>query len=129
MPGKRKVRFTANFERNLSDLGDFLHEAQAPQAVESLINDLLETVIPNLERFPSLGRNFRDRAGLSVEVIARKAALASLLATLGQDSELREYVMKDHLLLYAVNTDTIFLLSIRHHKQLSFDFTSLWTRL
>jgi hypothetical protein len=48
--------------------------------------------------------------------------------------ELREYLSGDHLLLYSVGDDgsprkprtTIHLLSIRHHRQLSFDFEGFW---
>jgi len=40
---------------------------------------------------------------------------------------LREYVLKDYLLLYAlIDGATIILLSIRHHRQLSFDFEGHW---
>lgn len=48
------------------------------------------------------------------------------LAWLGEDSDIREYLMEDYLLLYAIVDRAIYLLSIRHHKQLSFDFAQLW---
>ena len=44
------VRLTANFERNLADIERFLTEAEAPQAYDALLDELLDTVIPNLER-------------------------------------------------------------------------------
>ena len=36
--------------------------------------------------------------------------------------------MAHHLLLYARMQGTVVLLSIRHQRQLSFDFDALWTR-
>ena len=42
---------------------------------------------------------------------------------------MREYVLKDYLLLYAlIDGATVYLLSIRHHRQLSFDFEGHWGR-
>ncbi|MCF8168010.1 MAG: hypothetical protein K9K38_21825 [Rhodoferax sp.] len=37
-------------------------------------------------------------------------------------ASLREYVMTQYLVLYGQVEDSIFLLSIKHHRQLSFDF-------
>ena len=59
---KPVVRLTANFERNLADIERFLTEAAAPHAFDGLLDELLDTVIPNLERFPGLGRSFLNRA-------------------------------------------------------------------
>ena len=56
MAKKCTVKLTANFECNLADIGQFLIEADAPHAYDGLLDDLLDTVIPNLERFPGLGR-------------------------------------------------------------------------
>ena len=39
---------------------------------------------------------------------------------------LREYVLKDYLLLYALIGGAIYLLAIRHQRQLSFDFEGHW---
>lgn len=37
-------------------------------------------------------------------------------------TSLREYVMTDYLVLYLQVEATVYLLSIKHHRQLSFDF-------
>ena len=50
------VKLTANFERNLEEIERFLVEADAPYAYDALLDELLKTVIPNLERFPDMGR-------------------------------------------------------------------------
>jgi hypothetical protein len=49
------------------------------------------------------------------------------LSVIAKDGEICEYVMSHYLLLYARFDATIYLLSIRHHRQLSFDFQSLWS--
>lgn len=120
------VSFTANFERNLEAIERFLLDVQAPQAFDALLDQLMDTVIPNLERFPDIGRLFLDRPARSVEVRNGLDALQRKLAAIGAGGELREYVLSDYLLLYARFGATLYLLSIRHHRQLSFDFESRW---
>lgn len=124
------IQLTANFERNLADIEQFLTEAQAPEAFDGLIEELLGTVLPNLERFPDLGRPFFSRTTGSAETcIAADALKARLDALAGTSSvSLREYVMSHYLVLYMQAEDTLFLLSIKHHKQLSFDFEGYWDR-
>ncbi len=122
------VKLTANFERNLAAIEQFLTEAEAPQAFDGLIDELLGTVLPNLERFPELGRPFFNRAIGSAEatnaIAALKAKLADVVGT--SLTSLREYVMNHYVVLYVQVDDTLFLLSIKHHKQLSFDFEGHW---
>ena len=128
MAKKHTVKFTANFERNLDAVEAFLDAAQAPQAFDALLADLTDTVIPNLERFPGMGRPFLDRTLRSVEVSNSVEGLRRKLKRIGAGGELREYVMSHYLLLYARFDRTIYFLSIKHHRQLSFDFDSLWTQ-
>jgi hypothetical protein len=52
--------------------------------------------------------------------------LTAKLRAIAQDGELREYVMTHYLVLYARLDATVYLLSIKHHRQISFDFESLW---
>ena len=52
MVKKLTVKLTANFERNLGEIELFLIDADAPQAFVGLLDELVATVIPNLERFP-----------------------------------------------------------------------------
>lgn len=126
MTAQHTVKLTANFERNLEELESFLIEADAPQAFDALLDELTDTVIPNLETFPGMGRLFLERPVHSVEVANGVARLTHQLAALAKDGELREYVMDHHLLLYARLKGTVYLLSIRHQRQLSFDFEALW---
>lgn len=120
------VKLTANFERNLADVEAFLLQAQAPQAFDALLDELADTVIPNLERFPGMGRSFLERQTRSIEVANGIARLKQQLGALAQDGDLREYAMTNYLVLYARIMGTVYLLSIRHQRQLSFDFQAHW---
>jgi plasmid stabilization system protein ParE len=128
MTTRIKIKLTANFERNLADIEQFLTEAEATPAFDDLIDELLGTVVPNLEQFPELGAPFFNRTVRSVEATNATAALKAKLVTLAgsSSSSLREYVMKHYLVLYVQVEDTLYLLSIKHHKQLSFDFEGHW---
>ncbi len=120
------VKLSANFEGNLAGIEAFLGEAEAPQAFDALLDELMDTVIPNLERYPSMGRSFLSRPIRSVEVGNGIDVLRSKLARLGEGAELREYILHHYLMLYALAGSEVFLLAIRHHKQLSFDLAALW---
>ncbi|MDP2793394.1 MAG: type II toxin-antitoxin system RelE/ParE family toxin [Sulfurisoma sp.] len=127
MTKKRVVKLTANFERNLEDIERFLIEIEAPRAYDALLDELLGTVIRNLERFPGMGRPFLARAARSVEVANALDALRARLSALTPDAEaLREYIMDNYLVLYVQIDENIHLLAIRHQRQLSFDFESHW---
>ena len=118
-----RVELTASFLERLDDIEAFLTEADAAFAFDELLVELRATVIPNLARFPRIGRRYLDNPPQSAEALA-------LLATLppGAASALREYLHGDYLILYtAMDAEAaVFLLSIRHHRQLSFDFARLW---
>lgn len=119
------VKLTANFERNLEEIEQFLIDAEAAPAYDGLLDELLETVIPNLERFPAMGPSFMARPLLSVETSNGIDVLQAKLGKIDGNAEIREYVLQNYLLLYAFTGKEIFLLAIRHHKQLSFDFNAL----
>jgi hypothetical protein len=50
-----------------------------------------------------------------------------LKARIGR-GEIREYLTGDYLILYALIGDAVYLLSIRHHRQLSFDIERFWPK-
>lgn len=125
MAGKTVIRLTANFERNLETIADFLLAAQIPQRFDALLDELIGTVIPNLERFPQMGRPFYERTIGSVEVRNAFDTLQKKLQAVAKEGEIREYLLTDHLILYVLHDGVIDLLSIRHHRQLSFDVNSL----
>jgi hypothetical protein len=106
MTSRRTVYATQNFADNLDEIERFI-----------------ETIIPNLQRFPGMGLDFLARRPGSAEALAR---LEVLRKRLGTGVEIREYITGDYLLLYAVRDDGIYLLSIKHHLQLSFDLKDHW---
>jgi hypothetical protein len=125
---KHPVKLTANFERNLEEIEGFLLQVGAPQAYDALLDELTDTIIPNLEKFPEVGRIFFSRPERSIEVSSSVERLKKQLHAIGKNGELRDYIFLDYLLLYARFGSVVYLLSIRHHRQLSFDFQGLWGR-
>ena len=103
------VKITANFERNLASIREVAH-----------LND---RVIPAVERFPDIGADFAARAPLSRE---GQFLFDRLVALAGPDAEVRQWIEGDYVILYLVRGGSIFLLSIKHHRQLSFDFGGHW---
>ena len=127
---KALVRFTANFEYNLSQISAYWAERDAPAAYTSLLEELGSVIVDNLERHPRIGRRFFDRASQSIEGRERVANLAERFGA----GDVREYLSGDYLVLYLYNNATaadkapavVDLLSIKHHRQLSFDFEGFW---
>jgi plasmid stabilization system protein ParE len=116
-----QVKFTASFIERLESIETFLAESDAPQAYDKLLDGLRRTVIPNLRRFPRIGRRYLDQPPQSAEAMTQLAALPP-----GAADALREYLHGDYLILYTLTSSTVYLLSIRHHRQLSFAFAKLW---
>lgn len=116
-----RVELTASFIERLEAIEAFLREAGALQAYNKLLDGLRRSVIPNLRRFPRIGRPYLDKPPQSAEAMAQLAALPR-----GAADALREYLHGDYLILYTLGGSTIHLLSIRHHRQLSFAFAKLW---
>lgn len=125
--GHYRVELTASFLERLDAIEAFLLEADTGFAFDALLAELRATVIPNLRRFPRIGRRYLDNPPSflpqSAEALAQLAALP-----IGAAHALREYLHGDYLMLYTVTEadTTVYLLSIRHHRQLSFDFARLW---
>ncbi len=117
------LRVTRNFSRNLDAIKAFLCEADAAAAFAELLDDLFAEVLPALEDFPDLGADFFRHPTTSLEALSRTRKLRRRL---GPDTFLRELIRGDYLLLYARRGQEVFLLSIRHHRQLSFDFSEHW---
>lgn len=122
-----RVEVTASFLERLDAIEAFLLEADAGFAFDRLLAELRATVIPNLQRFPRIGRRYLAHPPQTAEALAQLAALPA-----GAPDALREYLHGDYLILYTVldaspkTGAAVYLLSIRHHRQLSFDFAKLW---
>jgi hypothetical protein len=100
-----RVELTASFLERLDAIEAFLSEAGAGPAFDALLADLRATVIPNLRRFPRIGRRYLDNPPQSAEALAQLAAMPA-----GAPEALREYLHGDY--------HTVVLLSIRHHRHL-----------
>lgn len=118
-----RVELTKSFLERLDSIEAFLTEADAAFAFDDLLAELRATVIPNLARFPRIGRRYLDNPPQSAEALAQLTTLPP-----GAAGALREYLHGDYLMLYAAMDAeaTVYLLSVRHHRQLSFDFARLW---
>ena len=117
------VHAAANFERNLEAIRRFLAAADASGTFEGLLDALFDQVVPNLARLPELGRDFLARTPGSVEALTR---LERIAARLGPGVGVREYIHGDYLILYALKARDVYLLAIKHHRQLSFDLPAQW---
>lgn len=117
------VELAASFLACLESIETFLAEADAAHAYDDLLAMLRTDVIPNLRRFPQMGRPYLDQPPRSVEALAMLAMLPP-----GAVDSLRVYLAGDYLILYIVDKagSVTTLLSIRHHRQLSFDFGKIW---
>lgn len=111
-----RVVLTVGFNARLDEIEQFYAEVGAIGVMEALLLALQDTVIPNLERFPRMGRPYGHRDRL---LKGTRAALEGLPSR--QAKALREYLHGDYLILYAVTDPggVVQLLSIRHHRQLS----------
>jgi plasmid stabilization system protein ParE len=119
-----RVELAASFLARLDALEAFLVEADAGFAFDRLLAELRTTVVPNLARFPRIGRRYLDNVPRSAEALTLLASLPD-----GSANALREYLHGDYLMLYVVAEDKalVQLLTIRHHRELSFDFARLWS--
>lgn len=124
------VRVTANFESNLARIASWWAEQEAPHAYLALLEELRDTVVPNLARHLRIGRRFFARAGGSIESRERVARIQGQFSSI----EVREVLSGDYLVLYGLTERvskrgadaTVHLLAIRHHGELSFDFHDFW---
>lgn len=118
-----RVELTASFLERLAVIEAFLAQADAALAYDRLLDELRTTVIPNLKRFPRIGRRYLDQPPQSAEALAQLAALPA-----GAADRLREYLHGDYLILYTAATPghLVHLLSIRHHRELSYRFSRIW---
>ena len=118
-----RVELTDSFVARLHAIEAFLTEADAAFAYDDLLASLRATVVPNLARFPLMGRRYLDQPPQSVEALEHLSQMPA-----GAADGLRVYLHGDYLMLYvAMDANaTVYLLSIRHHRQLSFDFAGLW---
>jgi plasmid stabilization system protein ParE len=116
---------TRSFEANLERIERYLEEHDRPQVFVALLAELRSKVVPSLQSFPRLGYDLLARKPLSLEGVA---VAERLQRKLGEGVTVREYIFGEYLLLYALRGQDLYLLAIRHHRELSFDLRSFWSR-
>ena len=116
-----QVRFTANFAANLEQIAAYWDAQDFPRGADMLFDELEQRTLPMLEQHPRVGRLFMGRQPTTVQAQTLWQALQSRLGRSEPDSQVREYVMDDYLVLYLLTPAVIYLLAIRHHRQLAFD--------
>lgn len=119
-----RVQLAASFVERLNAIERLWAEDDAAFAFDDLLAELRATIIPNLARFPRIGQRYLDHPPQSAEALAQLGTL-----TVGAINALREYLHGDYLLLYVATKphETVYLLSIRHHRELTFDFAAHWS--
>ncbi|MBI3804972.1 MAG: type II toxin-antitoxin system RelE/ParE family toxin [Nitrospirae bacterium] len=124
MAGKlRTPVFSENFIRNLDAIQSFL-KPQGGRAFDDLLDRLVDEIVPMLRRYPQPGRLF-----LSHPIHSREGQLLlrKLKAKMKKGDDLREFVSEESLILYLLRGTRIIFLSIKHHRQLSFDLRRFWS--
>jgi hypothetical protein len=118
----RRPIFTENFSANLIAIENFLgREGEA--SFKTLLHRLFDDIIPILCRFPHSGHVFLSHPIRSAEA---KTVAKKLRVRLRDSKALREFVVDDYLVLYLIQPERLVFLSIKHHRQLSFDFRRFW---
>jgi plasmid stabilization system protein ParE len=119
---RAKAVFTENFSSNLADIQAFL-AGEGSRAFDRLFRHLADDVVPMLCRFPRSGRSFLGRSVRSNKALAM---VQKLKERVRDDDDLRELIADEYLVLYLVRAKQVVFLSIRHHRQLTFDLKSFW---
>lgn len=118
----RTAVFSPNFIRNLDAIESFL-KPEGSAAFNRLLTRLFDEIVPMLRRYPQSGRSFLSHSIRSAE---SRALLRKLKAKMEKGDELREFVVEEYLILYLLRGTRIIFLSIKHHRQLSFDLLRFW---
>ncbi len=121
MADKRPV-FTENFSANLTDIEAFLGE-EGEKVFARFLDRLINDIVPTLCRFPLSGRSFLKRSVQSTQAWELAEKLGEQLE---EGDEIREFIVDAYLILYLVRGNRIVFLSIKHHRQLSFDLKRFW---
>ncbi|BBU26978.1 hypothetical protein BTHE68_07120 [Burkholderia sp. THE68] len=116
----------SSFAARLSDMERYWVRKDNLDGFVRILQSLEEEVVPLLQRFPALGRRFLNTRPDTVHALLAYEKLADATESASIAAELREYVFDDHVLLYLLADDTIYLVSIRHCKEVSFEFDYLW---
>lgn len=122
MTAKWPIFATQNFAANLDSIEAFL-SGDKRQTLQSPVKRLFNDIFPILAQFPLSGNSFfahRERSK-DAQLLVRR-----LKRKLLPGDDLREFGFDDYVLLYLVRRKRIYLVAIKHHRQLSFDLRRFW---
>lgn len=113
-----QIEITANFEANLESIRCFCHEAGKPDRYEKLLDELFDNIFPNLQMFPRIGADFCELSAGSIEV---RRAQEKLRSRLTEQMRVHQYQSREYVILYLLKETTVYLLAIKHQRQLAYD--------
>ena len=119
LPLNAKVEAAPNFLSNLVAVHQFFIQQDADSADARLtkLKAELREMVSVLQWSPAGGRPARFLAATSIQAQLRLEAVLQLAVQAGQPN-LREYVVGQHIVLYAHSEADVVLLAIKHQRQL-----------
>lgn len=124
LPTKASVEAAPNFLVTLNDAYAFFVDQDAESAPNRIasLKAVLHEMVRILGWSPASGRPARFLTSRSVQAQLRIKPVEELAAAVGLPN-LREYVVGQHVVLYAHSDTEIVLLSIKHQRQLTYAVT------
>jgi hypothetical protein len=121
LPANARVEAAENFLANLDAVHRFFIEQDTTTAAARLatLKGELREMVSVLSWSPARGRPARFFAARSAQVRLRTEALMHLAREAGLP-DLREYVLGQHIVLYAHSPTDVVLLALKHQRQLSY---------
>lgn len=121
LPQRATAGATPNFAAGLDEARAFFTEQDEASAAERFraLRAELREMVETLRWAPAGGRPARFLGGQSVQARIRARKVEALAHEVGLP-HLREYVLEQHVVLYAHSSDRVVLLALRHHRQLSY---------
>lgn len=119
LPLNAKVEATPNFMANLAAAHQFfiLQDADSADTRLAKLKAELREMLAVLAWSPAGGRPARFLAAKSAQAKLKTAAVQQLAEQAGLP-ELREYVVGQHIVLYAHSATEVVLLALKHQRQL-----------
>jgi hypothetical protein len=121
LPVHAQVSAAPNFVANLQEAHAFFVDQDAPTASDRLakLKAELREATTMLAWSPACGRPARFLTAQSVQARIKAAAVLQLAAQAGLP-HLREYVLAQHLVLYAHSETEVVVLALKHQRQLTY---------
>ena len=121
LPVRAQVGAAPNFATNLQQVQVFFESQDAQSAAERMarLKAELREMKAMLAWSPACGRAARFLNARSVQARVKAASLVQLATQAGLPF-LREYVLAQHLVLYAHSDSEVVLLALKGHRQLAY---------